>query len=119
MNRRIAFLLVIMPSRDSYEAEARSVGARRLLDRAEARAAELELPTLSLRVRLGTAGGAELYMDFCHPTAAGNEAIAAARPRFMATVLPKVSKSARSKPSRLPFRDIWCRAVQTPSGLKA
>lgn len=74
--REVAFLLVIMPSRDVYEEGRFAVGASRLLRRAQQRASDLDIPTLSLWGALGEAGGALLYMDFCHPTAAGNAAIA-------------------------------------------
>ncbi len=70
--RDVAFLLVIVPSQYAYEHERFQPGALRLLARAELRAAELGLPYLSLHEAMGEAGGADLYMDFCHPTAEGN-----------------------------------------------
>ncbi len=69
--RSIAFLVVIVPSQYAYAHERFQPGALRLLTRAERRAAELKLPYLSLREAMGDAGGADLYMDFCHPMAEG------------------------------------------------
>lgn len=70
--RDVAFLLVIVPSQYAYEHERFQPGALRQLARAELRASELGLPYLSLHEAMGEAGGAGLYMDFCHPTAEGN-----------------------------------------------
>ncbi len=75
--RDIRFLLLIMPSRHVYADDQYTDASLELLQRAEARARELGLPHLSLHAALGRAGGAALFMDFCHPTAAGHRAIAA------------------------------------------
>jgi hypothetical protein len=75
--RDIRFLLVILPSRYAFTEEPFSAAARELLARAETRARELEIPYVAPARGLARRGGAELYMDFCHPTAEGNRAIAA------------------------------------------
>ena len=76
--RSIHFLVVILPSRYVYEDGPYRESSLALLGRAEARAEALGLPFLSLRGALAAAGGARLFMDFCHPTADGNRAIAKA-----------------------------------------
>jgi lysophospholipase L1-like esterase len=76
--REVGFLLAILPSRDVYQQGRFAQGASRLLERARVRAAELEIPAVTLRDEIGRAGGEALYLDFCHPTAEGSAAIAEA-----------------------------------------
>jgi len=95
-SRQIEFQLMIVPARDIYEGGTNARGALRLLQRAEDRARELEFPFLSLRAAMGTAGGAALYMDFCHPTAAGNAAIVEA---VFDTVLEMITRRLALDPT--------------------
>lgn len=72
------FLLLIVPSRHALAEDRYSASSLGLLRRAEARARALEIPYVIPEAALRDAGGAELYMDFCHPTAEGNAVIARA-----------------------------------------
>lgn len=74
--RGVRFLLIILPSRHVYSDDQYTRASLELVRRAERRARELDLPHVSLYEALGRAGGSALFMDFCHPTAHGNRAIA-------------------------------------------
>jgi hypothetical protein len=74
--RGVRFLLVILPSRDVFETGQYQRASQRIVERAESRARRAGLPFVSLREPMGREGGAELFMDFCHPTAQGNGLIA-------------------------------------------
>ena len=76
--RGIRLLLLIVPSQYVFDGGRFSASSRALALRAEARARALGLDVLFPLEALEQAGGAQLYMDFCHPTAAGNRVIAAA-----------------------------------------
>lgn len=76
--RGIRMLLLIVPSQYVFDGGRFSASSRALALRAEARARALGLDVLLPLDALEQAGGAQLYMDFCHPTAAGNRVIAAA-----------------------------------------
>jgi lysophospholipase L1-like esterase len=76
--RDIHFLVILLPSQYAYAPPEYREAARELLRRGEERARELGIPFVSLGEALGNAGGAELFMDFCHPTADGNRVIAQA-----------------------------------------
>ena len=72
----IRFLLVIIPSRHVFTREQYTETSTAIVARAERRAEELEIPYVSMTAALAERGGAELFMDFCHPTGDGNEVIA-------------------------------------------
>ena len=74
--RGIWFLLVILPSRDAFETGQYQVASQAIVERAERRAQAAAIPFVSLRRAIARGGGADLFMDFCHPTARGNEVIA-------------------------------------------
>jgi hypothetical protein len=72
----VKFLLVILPSRHVFTDDQYTESSIALLKRAEARAREKQIHYVSAWEELGGAGGADLFMDFCHPTAEGNRVIA-------------------------------------------
>ena len=71
-------LIVIVPSRFAYEHPRYRAASLDALRRAEATAAGVGLPFVSLLEALEEGGGADLFMDFCHPNAAGNQVISEA-----------------------------------------
>lgn len=73
----IPFLLIILPSRHVFTGDRFSRSSRAILERAKDRARQLQIPFISMDGALADQGGAELFMDFCHPTERGNEVIAA------------------------------------------
>lgn len=75
-SRGIRFLLVILPSRDAFETSRYRAASQAIVERAERRAQTAGIPFVSLRSAMARAGGAALFMDFCHPTARGNQVIA-------------------------------------------
>ena len=76
--RGIRLLVLIVPSQHVFDGGRFSASSRALVERAAARARALDLDVVLPLDALERAGGAALYMDFCHPTAAGNRTIAAA-----------------------------------------
>jgi hypothetical protein len=72
----VRFLLIILPSRHVYAHGQYAGSSRALLLRGEEAARARDIRYVSLDAALGRAGGADLFMDFCHPTAAGNRVIA-------------------------------------------
>ena len=74
--RGIHFLLLILPSRDAFETSQHQAASQAIVERAEQRARRAGIPFVSLRGAMGRGGAAELFMDFCHPTARGNQLIA-------------------------------------------
>jgi lysophospholipase L1-like esterase len=74
--RGVRFLLLILPSRYAFTDERFSESAREIVIRAETRARDLGIPFIAPVEALSARGGPDLFMDFCHPTAAGNLAIA-------------------------------------------
>jgi hypothetical protein len=75
-SRDMEFLLVILPSRHVYTDDRFSESSLSLLKRAEQRAQEKKINYVSTWQALGEAGGADLFLDFYHPTADGHRAIA-------------------------------------------
>ncbi len=75
--RGIRFLLILIPSKYAFAGPFRGAALERFR-LAEARATELRLPFVSVFDALREVGGDAVYLDFCHPTAAGNRAIAEA-----------------------------------------
>lgn len=73
----VRFVLLILPARYAFETSPYREAARANVLRAERRAFSLGISIVSAMGPLEERGGAELYMDFCHPTAAGHRAIAA------------------------------------------
>lgn len=75
--RGAKFLLLIVPSRYMFEAEA--INWRRfatgLMERAVRRAQELQIPHIDLTTVVRDGGGAPLYYDFAHMTEAGNKVL--------------------------------------------
>lgn len=106
--RDIEFVLLITPSRHLYTDDQYSSAAIGWMQRAEARARTLGMPLLSPRKNIATAGGAELLMDFCHPTAEGNRVIADALEPLLLELLKvhpiEQSKGKRPDGSRAPAR---------------
>jgi lysophospholipase L1-like esterase len=76
--REIKFLLLILPSRYLYTGDRYTSSSITWLKRAEDRASALGIPFFSPWEEIADAGGASLFMDFCHPTPEGNRAIAEA-----------------------------------------
>ena len=77
-HRGIRFLVLIVPSQHVFDGGRFSASSRALALRAATRARAQGLDVLLPLDALERAGGAALYMDFCHPTAAGNRTLAAA-----------------------------------------
>lgn len=75
--RGIPFLLLILPSRYVFNGDARPYQqfASRLLQRAQRLARERGIPYLEFKEEMAANGGANLYLDFAHPTAGGNQVI--------------------------------------------
>lgn len=76
--RDIRLLLLIVPSQYAFDGGRYAASSRALVTQAATRARALGLDVVFPLDALERAGGAALFMDFCHPTAAGNEVIAAA-----------------------------------------
>lgn len=74
----IRFLLVILPSRFAFFDNQYRDASLEVFHRAQDRAGELDLSFISLFDLLRAEGGERLFLDFCHPTASGNRAIASA-----------------------------------------
>jgi len=108
MHRRLGregrhFAVALLPPRHAFEPGSRyRPGALRLLERAGARARALGLPLVPLRTALARAGGAALYQDFCHPTAAGHRAIAGALGPLLAGWQDLSSRPGRADRSAAP-----------------
>jgi hypothetical protein len=75
-SRDMEFLLVILPSCHVYTDDRFSESSLSLLKRAEQRAQEKKINYVSTWQALGEAGGADLFLDFCYPTADGHRAVA-------------------------------------------
>lgn len=74
--RGIGFLLMIMPSRYLYEdAGPWTQKASELVQRAESRARQENLPYLNLKEAVQQGGGAGLFFDFAHLTEEGNRVV--------------------------------------------
>ncbi|MBI4447231.1 MAG: hypothetical protein HY645_15170 [Acidobacteria bacterium] len=73
-DQEIGFLLLIMPSRFMFEENAGPYRefASRLVERARGTVRDLQIPFLDLTPAMQSGGGASLYFDFAHMTAAGN-----------------------------------------------
>jgi len=99
--RGVRFVLLVLPSQYWFDAGPFHAGALRLLERAKAQARALGIEVVSPTEELAAAGGANAFMDFCHPTAAGHLAIAHAlaralgRPRAGSSVVGRAIARAR------------------------
>jgi lysophospholipase L1-like esterase len=83
--RGIRFVLMILPSRHWFGSDDRfHAGAERLVARAEAKAQSLGISFVSPAHELAAAGGARLFLDFCHPTAEGHRVLAETLARALA-----------------------------------
>lgn len=74
--RGVAMAVLLVPSRHAFEAGTLRAHGRRLVEEAQAELALRGIPYLALLEPLEAAGGETLYLDFCHPTAAGHAVIA-------------------------------------------
>jgi lysophospholipase L1-like esterase len=74
----VRFLVVILPSRYAFTNGPFRAGADRLLARAQRKVQEIGIQSVEPRAAMDAAGGARLFQDFCHPTAAGHAVIARA-----------------------------------------
>ncbi len=76
--RKVPFLLAILPSRYVFQAPSPQRDfARSLLERAVKMADARDIPHVEVEEELAAAGGADLYFDFAHPNQVGNRVIGA------------------------------------------
>jgi len=84
--RRVPFLVMIMPSRYVYEnnsEDGRDRFARGLVDRAVAAVKERGIPYLALYDTIGTGGGAALFQDTVHLNEKGNLVVGSALSEYL------------------------------------
>ncbi|HSR67138.1 MAG TPA: hypothetical protein VLU25_04295 [Acidobacteriota bacterium] len=99
-SRGVPFLLMIMPSRYLYRegAPARRSFALGLKERALEMAQERSIPYLDMTETVGQAGGAELFFDFAHLTAPGNQAVGMRLAQELAPMLESITRENTQRP---------------------